>query len=251
MKIAVRVLGLVAVLSLLPNGRVTSEPARPPSVGGATGLSCPSAGSACTGASRQPVDPLADRGLLCLQELVPDLVADVRYATANNFTGQRIYQSTRLYLLAPAARQFAAAARYLKLRYGLRFRVFDAYRPLSVQKKFWAILPDPDYVANPATGSRHNRGAAVDLTASPRRWHGTRPGHRVRRLFAPGRLEGHRSVGGGAKEPPDPEVGAGEIRLQSPRIRVVALRLRRPAELAHSGRSDSLNSTRAPAAGHH
>jgi D-alanyl-D-alanine dipeptidase len=48
--------------------------------------------------------------------------------------------------------------------HNFRIKVFDAYRPLSVQKQMWEILPDDRYVANPATGSRHNRGAAVDLT---------------------------------------------------------------------------------------
>ena len=47
---------------------------------------------------------------------------------------------------------------------GLGLKVFDGYRPLSVQKRMWAVYPEPDYVADPAKGSRHNRGAAVDLT---------------------------------------------------------------------------------------
>jgi len=52
----------------------------------------------------------------------------------------------------------------LKEKYNLRLKVYDGYRPLSVQKKMWAIMPDERYVANPAKGSRHNRGCAVDLT---------------------------------------------------------------------------------------
>ena len=47
---------------------------------------------------------------------------------------------------------------------GLGLKVFDGYRPLSVQKKMWARFPVEGYVANPAKGSNHNRGAAVDLT---------------------------------------------------------------------------------------
>jgi len=47
---------------------------------------------------------------------------------------------------------------------GLGLKVFDGYRPLSVQRRMWAVLPDPEYVADPAKGSRHNRGAAVDVT---------------------------------------------------------------------------------------
>ena len=103
-------------------------------------------------------------GLLCLQDLIPDMIPDVRYATTNNFTHKQVYDSDRLFLRDQAARNLASAAAYLNVRHGLRFKIFDGYRPLSVQKKFWAILPDPAYVADPKTGSRHNRGAAVDLT---------------------------------------------------------------------------------------
>ncbi len=52
----------------------------------------------------------------------------------------------------------------MKKNYNLRIKIFDGYRPLSVQKKMWEIFPDDRYVANPAKGSRHNRGAAVDIT---------------------------------------------------------------------------------------
>mgnify|MGYP000990869255 FL=1 len=47
---------------------------------------------------------------------------------------------------------------------GLGLKIYDAYRPLSVQKIFWEIMPDERYVADPKKGSRHNRGMAVDLT---------------------------------------------------------------------------------------
>lgn len=47
---------------------------------------------------------------------------------------------------------------------GLGLKVFDGYRPLQVQKIFWEVCPNPQYVADPAEGSVHNRGASVDLT---------------------------------------------------------------------------------------
>jgi D-alanyl-D-alanine dipeptidase len=47
---------------------------------------------------------------------------------------------------------------------GLGIKVFDGYRPLSVQRKMWQVYPHAGYVADPNRGSRHNRGAAVDLT---------------------------------------------------------------------------------------
>jgi D-alanyl-D-alanine dipeptidase len=62
------------------------------------------------------------------------------------------------------AERLARVARRLREEDGTRLRVFDCYRPLSVQKKMWAIFPRPGYVANPKSGSIHNRGAAVDLT---------------------------------------------------------------------------------------
>jgi D-alanyl-D-alanine dipeptidase len=46
----------------------------------------------------------------------------------------------------------------------LSLQLWDCYRPLAVQRKFFALVPDPRYVADPAKGSKHNRGAAVDVT---------------------------------------------------------------------------------------
>jgi zinc D-Ala-D-Ala dipeptidase len=90
-------------------------------------------------------------------------VLDIRYATTNNFTKQRLYQDARCFLQPATARKLAAVEEELR-PLGLRLKLFDCYRPLSVQRKMWAIVPDERYVANPAQGSRHNRGAAVDLT---------------------------------------------------------------------------------------
>jgi D-alanyl-D-alanine dipeptidase len=47
---------------------------------------------------------------------------------------------------------------------GFQIKLFDCYRPLSVQKLMWEVLPNPLFVANPSNGSVHNRGGAVDLT---------------------------------------------------------------------------------------
>jgi D-alanyl-D-alanine dipeptidase len=90
---------------------------------------------------------------------------DIRYATSNNFVGRPLYPEAKAFLQRPAAEALAASHRWLKERgYGLA--VFDAYRPLSVTKIFWDMTP-PDkrmFVADPAVGSHHNRGCAVDLT---------------------------------------------------------------------------------------
>jgi len=88
---------------------------------------------------------------------------DVRYATSNNFMHQPLYPVAKSYLRAPAARALADVQRELAPR-GLGVKVFDAYRPYSITEKMWEPIKNPDFVADPAKGSRHNRGAAVDLT---------------------------------------------------------------------------------------
>lgn len=102
--------------------------------------------------------------LVNIQELDSTILIDVRYATENNFTGQKLYETDKVYLIKEAAQDLVKANKYLKEKYNLRLKIYDGYRPLSVQKKMWAIMPDDRYVANPAKGSRHNRGCAVDLT---------------------------------------------------------------------------------------
>ncbi|KAF0148207.1 MAG: D-alanyl-D-alanine dipeptidase [Ignavibacteria bacterium] len=92
------------------------------------------------------------------------IVQDVRYATTNNFTKQILYPSAKVFLRKIAAEHLTQANEYFKKNHNLRIKIFDGYRPLFVQKIMWAILPDERYVANPAKGSRHNRGAAVDVT---------------------------------------------------------------------------------------
>lgn len=101
--------------------------------------------------------------LVELNTVIPDIILDIRYATTNNFTGKAVYPVARCFLVKEAAQALAQVQADLhKLGYGLK--IYDGYRPLSVQKLFWSILPDPKFVADPAQGSRHNRGYAVDLT---------------------------------------------------------------------------------------
>ncbi|MGH9661898.1 MAG: exo-alpha-sialidase [Bryobacteraceae bacterium] len=90
---------------------------------------------------------------------------DVRYATANNLTGRAVYDEARVFLQRPAAEALVRAHRRLRKRgYGLV--LFDGYRPWSVTKIFWDATPPGkrEFVANPAEGSKHNRGCAVDLS---------------------------------------------------------------------------------------
>lgn len=95
----------------------------------------------------------------------PSIKLDIRYATDNNFMGEAFYESSRAFLQRPAAEALVRVSRKLKkLGYGLV--IYDAYRPWYVTKMFWDATPDKqkNFVANPSSGSRHNRGCAVDVT---------------------------------------------------------------------------------------
>lgn len=103
--------------------------------------------------------------LVELARLDPTIRLDIRYATPFNFLGTPVYKQARAFLQRPAAEALLRAHRELKkLGYGLL--IHDAYRPWHITKLFWDATP-PDkriFVADPADGSRHNRGCAVDLT---------------------------------------------------------------------------------------
>jgi zinc D-Ala-D-Ala dipeptidase len=103
----------------------------------------------------------ADKRLVDLASL--GIPLDIRYATPDNFMKKTLYPVAKAYLRAPAARALTNAQRELAAR-GLGIKVFDAYRPYRVTEAMWEPIRNPDYVADPAKGSRHNRGAAVDLT---------------------------------------------------------------------------------------
>jgi D-alanyl-D-alanine dipeptidase len=111
-----------------------------------------------TGNFRQPE-------LVELVKLDPTIHLDVRYATTNNLFGSVFYAEPRSFMQRPAAEALVRVSQKLKpLGYGLL--VHDAYRPWYVTKVFWEATPDDKkiFVADPAKGSRHNRGCAVDLT---------------------------------------------------------------------------------------
>lgn len=98
-----------------------------------------------------------------LDKINRNILLDIRYATTNNFTGKVVYLETRAFLVSNAAYSLDSVQKELETM-GLGLKIYDAYRPLSVQKIFWEIMPDERYVADPKKGSRHNRGMAVDLT---------------------------------------------------------------------------------------
>ena len=103
--------------------------------------------------------------LVELTRFDPTIKLEIRYATTNNFLGTRFYDEARAFMQRPAADAVVRANRKLRtLGYGLL--IHDAYRPWYVTKMFWDATPVDKHwlVANPAEGSKHNRGAAVDLT---------------------------------------------------------------------------------------
>jgi len=101
--------------------------------------------------------------LVDIKTIDATIVVELPYATPHNFLGKAVYEDSRCFLRRCAAERLARVQTRLRAQgYGLK--VWDGYRPLSVQKAMWAILPDANYVADPARGSRHNRGAAVDVT---------------------------------------------------------------------------------------
>ena len=101
--------------------------------------------------------------LVEVQKLDPTLRKEIRYATAKNFMEEVLYDDDRCFLRPETAERLVAAHRELQ-KEGLGIKVYDCYRPLSVQKRMFARFPQPGYVADPAKGSNHNRGAAVDCT---------------------------------------------------------------------------------------
>lgn len=100
-----------------------------------------------------------------LKSLIPALQYELRYASSNNFTGQRLYpkKTHTTYLRRKPALALAKVAEDLKEK-GLGIKIWDAYRPYRTTVRFWKLIHDERFVANPSKGSGHNRGTAVDLT---------------------------------------------------------------------------------------
>ncbi|MCA1590925.1 MAG: M15 family metallopeptidase [Acidobacteria bacterium] len=103
--------------------------------------------------------------LVELTTLDPTIKLDIRYATDDNFVGRKVYPEARAFLQKPPAKAVVRVHRKLK-KQGLGLVIFDGYRPWSITKLFWEVTPDEKrkFVADPARGSKHNRGAAVDLS---------------------------------------------------------------------------------------
>ena len=101
--------------------------------------------------------------LVEIKKAIPNIKLDIRYATKNNFMKQVMYQQARAFARKPVVESLKKIQAALnKKGYGLK--IFDGYRPYTITVAFYQKASDKNFVANPAKGSKHNRGCAVDLT---------------------------------------------------------------------------------------
>lgn len=114
----------------------------------------------------QPVETLPPQPdqFVRVRDYIPDLVVELRYATAENFTGQVIYTFSDAYLRYGTVCKLMQVQAELETL-GLGLKLWDGFRPPSAQHKLWQICPDPTYVSDPNKGySNHSRGDTVDIT---------------------------------------------------------------------------------------
>jgi zinc D-Ala-D-Ala dipeptidase len=111
----------------------------------------------------QAVEEDASKELIDLEKFIPGIVLDIRYATTDNFTKEKIYSLPKAYARKPVAEALKKAQQEFAIS-GVGIKVYDAYRPYSATVKFYEVYRDTTYVASPYRGSRHNRGCAVDMT---------------------------------------------------------------------------------------
>lgn len=109
------------------------------------------------------LDQLADTSFVRIADYSKDFVYDLRYATENNFLKVKVYECPECYTRVKTVKALLEANEDF-IKQGFKIKFFDCYRPNSVQYKMWAVVPNPQYVANPVKGSIHNKGGAVDIT---------------------------------------------------------------------------------------
>jgi zinc D-Ala-D-Ala dipeptidase len=106
-----------------------------------------------------------DHKMIELRSIIPGIIYDLRYADTANFMHRSMYprRTDKTFLRYPAAIALSKVSEELEEK-GYALKIWDAYRPYSVTESFWDLVKDERYAANPAKGSGHNRGLAVDLT---------------------------------------------------------------------------------------
>ncbi|WP_428327651.1 M15 family metallopeptidase [Mucilaginibacter sp.] len=111
---------------------------------------------------RREVKEQPESRLVEIKKYIPGIALDIRYATTNNFTHQRMYPQAKAFARLPVVLALKAVEDDLKAQ-GLGLKIYDAYRPYSITVKFYETTPDTNFVADPRRGSKHNRGCAIDL----------------------------------------------------------------------------------------
>ena len=116
-----------------------------------------------TSAYYQEIKSNPNKKLVEIRKYIPSIVLDIRYATTNNFTHHQMYPQAKAFARLPvvlAIKQVEASL----AKQGLGLKIYDAYRPYSVTVKFYQLVSDTNFVADPRKGSKHNRGCAIDLS---------------------------------------------------------------------------------------
>lgn len=113
--------------------------------------------------AQNKVEPIADTTFVNLKEYSQDFVYDMKYATEDNFLKAKVYDCAECLLRLKTVQALMAANKDF-IKKGFKIKLFDCYRPLSIQNRMWEIVPNPKYVADPKKGSIHNRGGAVDIS---------------------------------------------------------------------------------------
>jgi D-alanyl-D-alanine dipeptidase len=106
---------------------------------------------------------ISDTTFVNIKDYSNDFVYDMKYATDDNFLKAKVYDCAECFLRLKTVTALIEANKEF-IKKGFRIKLFDCYRPLDIQKKMWKIVSNPQYVADPAKGSIHNRGGAVDIT---------------------------------------------------------------------------------------
>ena len=104
-----------------------------------------------------------DSTFVNIKDYSKDFIFDMRYATTDNFLKAKVYDCAECYLRLKTIKGLINANNMF-MKKGYRIKLYDCYRPLDIQKRMWRIVPNTNYVANPAKGSIHNRGGAVDIS---------------------------------------------------------------------------------------
>jgi len=117
-----------------------------------------------------PKEDCDSGNLVKLLDVDDDFIVELRYATEDNFTGKRVYESAECYIDRETLKMLIEARDVFR-KDGYRVKIWDAYRPINAQKRFWEIYPDDNFVARPpdmetmtSFRSTHMNGQCVDIT---------------------------------------------------------------------------------------